>query len=101
MTQVRFEFGGMGEVSGSFAYAREPAEGGRLRVEFSSNTLRRADGAWKTLLLEFNNIGQTEPLPFLESLDQGYLNDKLSNLSARRCDLVNSPRTSVRGEFTR
>lgn len=87
MTEVRFEFGGMGEVSGSFAYAREPAEGGRLRVEFSSKTLRRADGARKTFLLEFNNIGQTEPLPFLESLDQGYLNDKLTNLSARRFDL--------------
>ena len=87
MNEVGFEFGGSGDVSGSLRYSREPEDGGRLRVEFSSNTLRRADGSRKTFLLEFNNIGRTDPLVFLESLDQGYLNDKLANLSSRRFDL--------------
>jgi hypothetical protein len=87
MTEVRFEFGGMCGVSGSFAFSREPFEGGQLRVEFGSIAIRRSDGSRKVFLLEFNNIGRTEPLDFLESLDQGYLTDKLSNLSGRSVDL--------------
>ena len=87
MSEIAFEFGGAGEVSGSLTYARAPSEGGRLRVAFSSHKLRRADGSRKTFLLEFNNIGETGPLAFLEGLDHGYLTDKLSNLSGRSADL--------------
>lgn len=87
MTRMSFDFGGAGDVSGSFAFAREPACGGQLRVDFSSTAIRRPDGSGQVFLLEFNNIGKTDPIVFLESLDQGYLNDKLTNLSARSCDL--------------
>lgn len=87
MTRVSFDFGGAGETSGSFAFAREPGCGGQLRVGFGSNAIRRPDGSRKEFLLEFNNIGHAEPLDLLESLDQGYLTDKLSNLSGRSADL--------------
>lgn len=87
MTRVSFDFGGAGEVSGSFAFAREPGCSGQLRVGFGSNALRRPDGSRKAFVLEFNNIGHAEPLDFLESLDQGYLTGKLSNLSGRSADL--------------
>lgn len=87
MSEISFEFGGPGGVSGSFTYAREPGDGGRLAVRFTAQKLRRSDGSEKTFSLDFNNIGKGDPLVFLESLDQGYLNDKLSGLSARRHDL--------------
>lgn len=100
MTRVSFDFGGAGEVSGSFAFAREPGCSGQLRVGFGSNAIRRPDGSGQVFLLEFNNIGKTDPIVFLESLDQGYLNDKLTNLSARSCDLFRRSRTSA-GSFRR
>jgi hypothetical protein len=87
MSEISFEFGSPGGVSGSFTYAREPGDGGRLAVRFTAQKLRRSDGSEKTFSLDFNNIGKGDPLGFLESLDQGYLNDKLSGLSARRHDL--------------
>ena len=87
MSEVGFEFGESGEVSGSLCYSREPEDGGRLSVRFTATRLRRPDGSERPFALDFNNMGRTDPLAFLESLDQGYLNDKLTNLSARSFDL--------------
>jgi len=87
MTEMRFEFSSGSGVSGEFAYGRDPDGGGRLNVRFSSHKLRQTDGSPKSFSLDFNNIGKGDPLDFLESLDQGYLNDKLPALSARRDDL--------------
>lgn len=87
MPEVRFGFETPEGLSGELAYAREPGDGGRLELRFTSRRLRRADGSDKWFDLNFNNIGETGPLVFLESLDQGYLNDKLTNLSVRRFDL--------------
>lgn len=87
MSEVGFEFGDGDEVSGSLRYSREPEDGGRLSVRFTAMRLRRPDGSERAFALDFNNIGRTDPLAFLESLDQGYLNDKLTNLSARSFDL--------------
>ena len=87
MPEVRFGFETPEGLSGELAYAREPGDGGRLELRFTSPRLRRADGSDKWFELRFNNIGETGPLAFLESLDQGYLNDKLTNLSVRRFDL--------------
>lgn len=87
MSEISFDFGSPGGVSGSFTYAREPEDGGRVAVRFTAQKLRRSDGSEKAFSLDFNNIGKGDPLGFLESLDQGYLNDKLSGLSARRHDL--------------
>lgn len=87
MSEVGFEFGESGEVSGSLRYSRDPEDGGRLSVRFTATRMRRPDGSERTFALDFNNIGKTDPLAFLESLDQGYLNDKLTNLSARSFDL--------------
>lgn len=87
MSQVRFGFETPEGLSGEIAYARAPDEGGQLDLRFTSPRLRRADGSEKWFTLSFNNIGSTDPLVFLESLDQGYLNDKLTNLSSRRFDL--------------
>jgi hypothetical protein len=87
MGEMRFEFSSPNGVTGAFAYGRDPDGGGRLTVQFSSHKLRQKDGSPKTFSLGFNNIGKDDPLGFLESLDQGYLNDKLPALSARRYDL--------------
>lgn len=87
MPEVRFGFETPEGLSGELSYAREPGDGGRLELRFTSPRLRRADGSDKWFELRFNNIGETDPLVFLESLDQGYLNDKLTNLSVRRFDL--------------
>lgn len=87
MSQIRFGFETPDGLSGELAYAREPDGGGQLDLRFTSPRLRRADGSEKWFTLSFNNIGETDPLVLLESLDQGYLNDKLTNLSARRSDL--------------
>lgn len=87
MPEVRFGFETPERLSGELAYAREPDGGGQLELRFTSPRLRRADGSDKWFTLGFNNIGPTDPLVFLESLDQGYLNDKLTNLSPRRFDL--------------
>ena len=80
MPEVRFGFETPERLSGELAYAREPDGGGQLELSFTSPRLRRADGSDKWFTLGFNNIGPTDPLVFLESLDQGYLNDKLTNL---------------------
>ena len=87
MSEVRFGFETPEGLSGELAYEREPGDGGRLQLRFTSPRLRLADGSDKWFELRFNNIGETDPLVFLESLDQGYLNDKLTNLSPRRFDL--------------
>lgn len=87
MSEIRFEFGEAGEISGSLHYSREARDGGRLSVRFTAMRLRHPDGSARTFALDFNNIGNMDPLFFLESLDQGYLRDKLTNLSAQSLDL--------------
>jgi hypothetical protein len=84
MPEVRFGFDTPERLSGELAYAREPDRGGQLELRFTSPRLRRADGSDKWFTLGFNNIGPTDPLVFLESLDQGYLNDKLTKTSGHK-----------------
>jgi hypothetical protein len=86
MGEVRFSFSGA-EIVGRLSYAREPDQGGKLSVEFSSTRLVHQDLRAKRFSLSFNNIGEADPLGLLESLDQGYLDDKVTGLPVSRHDL--------------
>ncbi|MFX4300276.1 hypothetical protein [Pseudosulfitobacter pseudonitzschiae] len=68
-------------------YENSPGGSGKLDVSIESPLIRIHGGDMKTFSLSFNAIGPTDPLVFLESLDEGYLNDKVSGLSSREDDL--------------
>lgn len=74
-------------ISIEMHYAREKDESGKLDFAFSSPKIMVSDGQPKRFSLSFNAIGDSSPDGFLESLDEGYLNDKISGLSVRTTDL--------------
>lgn len=82
----------------SMSYAKPLEESGRLKLTFSSPKIKRGDAVPKMFSLQFNAIGDEDPLAFLEGLDEGYLDDKVSGLSVRKPDLfatIQNVRTMV------
>ena len=87
MAEVEFSFVGPKVRVARFRYENEGGASGRLDLRFSSARICGPTGTPVTFGLGFNAIGKGDPLAFLESLDEGYLNDKVSGLSVRRDDL--------------
>lgn len=86
MPEVNIEFKNLHGIDAEITYSREPEGSGRLKVRFSSEKMLYDSGTRRTFGLDFNAIGKTNPEVFLASLDEGYLDDKVSGLSRSRHD---------------
>lgn len=87
MAEVEFGFTDPQGTIIAFQYENESNESGRLTARFSSEKIQHTDGTRKLFSLQFNAIGKGDPLGFLESLDEGYLNDKVAGISTHKQDL--------------
>ena len=96
MPDTSFSFEDQNGISVDMVYAREPGQSGSLSLRFSSRNLPLPEGTPKSFSLNFNAIGEGNPVNFLISLDQGYLVDKLGNLSHKQFDFYETVQ-NIRG----
>lgn len=85
--ETSFSYNDPSGIFFSMTYAKPLVESGRLKLSFSSPKIKGGDGAPKVFSLQFNAIGDEDPLGFLEQLDEGYLNDKVTGLAGKKPDL--------------
>jgi hypothetical protein len=103
MPDITFKIEKMRSIDAEITYARNPGEGGRLKVRFTSEKMLDSYGSQRRFGLDFNAIGETNPEVFLASLDEGYLNDKVSGLPGAQPDffetVMNVRQTAVDPEY--
>lgn len=87
MREIKFEFSDIRKVNGAFHYAREGLESAKLSYRFSMYDPDLPDVKPKNFSIQLNAIGGNDPVSFLWSLDEGYLNDKVSGISVKHLDL--------------
>lgn len=94
MPEVTFEFTDPSGLNVDFQYENDGGQSGKMKVTFKSpkSFFYVGDPMYdikemRPFSLQFNAIGKDDPLGFLESLDEGYLNDKVSGLYGRKDDL--------------